>query len=102
VLAAMQLTAEPPPDLGFQLDRHLESRARQLRACLGADCRALAWPASTEPGLVRVMVEGGAAATIEAVREETDALCRSLQDAIRCLGPCRDVTTLSERGPYDG
>lgn len=95
VLVAMQLIAEPPPDIGFWLDRHLESRAQQLRACLGTDCRALAWLSSTEPELVRMLVEGGAAATLESVLAETDSLCRSLREAVCCIGPRVNLLVLS-------
>ena len=102
ILAAMRIVGEVPPDLGFRLEQHLREREEALRSCLGAECRALAWPSSTETGLVRLMVEGGATATIEVVREEVASLCRSLQEAIRGIGPCVGVSALSERGPYIG
>lgn len=54
--------------------RTLRDCCVEIEARLGDDCRALFWPSSTEPGLVRVMVEGCSGILNAEVEQAADEL----------------------------
>lgn len=58
---------------------------RQQEAGLGEDSRILFWPSSTQPGVYRLLVEGGLDTDLDQVKKLTDAMCL----VVRGLTPIR-------------
>ncbi len=92
VTASISLQAMPE----MQVTRIWE----QEKACglgrLGEQARILTWMSTTEPGIFRIMVEGGQNSTVEQVVRETLALC---QTALRAAGNGNSEISMS--GAYD-
>jgi phosphoglucosamine mutase len=68
------LSREIPESFG---SRHMEAlleRAGQVQKDLGDDCRVLCWKSSTEPGRMRIMVEGAYEHKVELVASCVQAL----------------------------
>ncbi|MBN1979334.1 MAG: hypothetical protein JW918_18205 [Anaerolineae bacterium] len=57
----------------------LKNQIRAKEKELGENGRILHWESSTEPGVYRVMVEGGRESTVEEVEEVAEATCRLIQ-----------------------
>lgn len=61
--------------------RHLQAALDSTRAALGFEGRVLWWQATTEPGVLRLLVEGSAAGP----QSELEPVFQSLVNAVRCL-----------------
>ena len=87
----------------FDATRSLElpltlQRQRSLsEATLGDDCRIVTWNSSTEPGLFRAMVEGGADSLLVDVRREAISLCRAFQECVGAPDSLLEVFEVSSR-----
>jgi phosphoglucosamine mutase len=57
----------------------LKEKVQTMEAELGEGCRIRHWESSTEPGVYRVMVEGGRESTMEKVEEVAEATCQLIQ-----------------------
>ena len=57
----------------------LNNQIRRLERDLGEDSRIMLHDSGTEPGVVRVMVEGGCAGVLEKVSKTADAICQIVQ-----------------------
>ncbi len=72
------------PTLGQE--RILREEIGKRKAELGAGSRILYWPSSTEPGVFRIMVEGGCKSTHEQVERTAVALSQFVQEAVGLTG----------------
>jgi len=64
----------------------LRLEKKRLREILGDACRIETWYSSTEPDLLRVMVEGTAQSTLEQVEQAARSLCQIVQRETRMEG----------------
>jgi phosphoglucosamine mutase len=86
------VSLELPTTLTLEQRAALQEQIEHRRVELGEDSRILVWDSSTEPGVFRVMVEGGRESTPEEVSRVTDVICQLLQQAANLQD--RDATAL--------
>ena len=70
-----------PTTLTLEQRAALQEQIRHRQAELGEDSRILVWDSSTEPGVFRVMVEGGRESVPEEVSKTADTICQLVQQA---------------------
>jgi phosphomannomutase len=63
-----------PNKIAMEQREPLDSQIRDNEMELGEGSRILYWPASTEPGIFRVMVEGSRESSLEEVKAIADAV----------------------------
>ncbi len=73
--ASRKLPATLTPEQRATLQKEIGRRQAEL----GEDSRILVWDSSTEPGVLRVMVEGGAESTPEQVSDMLDSVWQLVQ-----------------------
>ncbi len=97
VLAMIALPSEKWRDVGYSLEEQTAIQRQVCRARLGNDCRILAWPSSTEPGRLKVMIEGGPGVDLDAVKREAVSFSEHLRKAYDVSCAETDFDVLSER-----
>lgn len=96
VLASVHLASTPP------LEQIIPLQEEHSRTILGKDSRVLIWYSSTEPGLFKVMVEGGLDKTTEEVESAAVAICRTAQQTTGSEAQdlmVLDLSTRNRMGP---
>ncbi len=93
VVASVRLAAAPKSEPAFSLQDHI----RRAQATLGNASRIIAWYSTTEAGVFKVLVEGGADDLIEDVRREAVALCEAFRQDVGATNSMLEVLEVSSR-----
>ena len=93
ILTLVRYGAAPSLEQSLALQRQKVLSA----TALGEDARIMAWNSSTEPGVFRIMVEGGAASLIADIRREAVALCQAFQEDLALPDAPLEVFEVSAR-----
>jgi phosphoglucosamine mutase len=62
--------------------RDLEARIREWEHALGGEGRILFWPSSTQPGVFRLLVEGGRESRLQSVLAVHEKICQFVENAV--------------------
>lgn len=75
----ISLSLELPSTITLEQRAMLQDQINRMKTELGEDSRILTWESTTEPGIIKVMIEGNRENTQGEVSKVADAICQAIQ-----------------------